>query len=153
MNNPLSTPEAYELFLYTLAERFPSVRRTTVTFVRRGVSLAREEGGSRPNAQSPGRIELGTACSAESVPVLRHSFDILEIKPLGTTGTLHLSLLSLSTGLPPSHLMLTSLRDRSRQHNLLTAVIPLAVLPLAFLLGQRHTQIRQACASSLRLRQ
>ena len=84
------------------------------------------------------------------MPVLRHSFDILELKPLGTTGTLHLSLLSLSTGLPPSHLMLTSLRDRSRQHNLLTAVIPLAVLPLAFL---RHTQIRQACASSLRLRQ
>lgn len=44
MNNPLSTPEAYELFLYTLAERFPSVRRTTVTFVRRGVSLARVDG-------------------------------------------------------------------------------------------------------------
>ena len=44
MNNPLSTPEDYELFLYTLAERFPSVRRSTVTFVRRGLSLARVAG-------------------------------------------------------------------------------------------------------------
>jgi len=44
MNNPLSTPEDYELFLYTLAERYPSVRRSTVTFVRRGVSLARVAG-------------------------------------------------------------------------------------------------------------
>lgn len=44
MNNPLRTPEDYELFLYTLAERFPAVRRSTVTFVRRGASLARVAG-------------------------------------------------------------------------------------------------------------
>ena len=29
MSNPLRTPEDYELFLYTLTERFPSVRRST----------------------------------------------------------------------------------------------------------------------------
>ncbi len=44
MNNPLRTPEDYELFLYTLPEKFPSVRRSTVTFIRRGASLARAAG-------------------------------------------------------------------------------------------------------------
>ncbi len=44
MNNPLRTPEDYELFLYTLMEQFPSIRRSTVTFVRLGVSLARVAG-------------------------------------------------------------------------------------------------------------
>ena len=44
MNNPLRTPEDYELFLYALTERFPAVRRSTVTFVRRGASLARVAG-------------------------------------------------------------------------------------------------------------
>jgi hypothetical protein len=45
MSNPLRTPEDYELFLYTtLAEQFPSIRRSTVTFVRRGSSLARVAG-------------------------------------------------------------------------------------------------------------
>jgi len=44
MNNPLRTPEDYELFLYTLAAQFPSIRRSTVTFVRLGASLARVAG-------------------------------------------------------------------------------------------------------------
>ncbi|RLC19510.1 MAG: hypothetical protein DRI57_07080 [Deltaproteobacteria bacterium] len=44
MNNPLHTPEDYELFLYTLTEKFPSVRRSTVTFARRGATLARVAG-------------------------------------------------------------------------------------------------------------
>ncbi len=44
MTDPLRTPEDYELFLYTLAERFPSVRRSTLTLVRRGHSLARVSG-------------------------------------------------------------------------------------------------------------
>lgn len=44
MNNPLRTPEDYELFLYTLTEQFLSVRRSTVTFVRRGATLARIAG-------------------------------------------------------------------------------------------------------------
>ena len=44
MNNPLRTPEDYELFLYTLTEQFPAVRRSTITFVRRGASLARVAG-------------------------------------------------------------------------------------------------------------
>ena len=39
MSNPLRTPADYELFLYTLAEQFPVVRRSTVTLVRRGATL------------------------------------------------------------------------------------------------------------------
>lgn len=41
MNDPLRTPEDYELFLYTLTDQFPSVRRSTVVFIRRGATLAR----------------------------------------------------------------------------------------------------------------
>ena len=44
MSNPLRTPADYELFLYTLGEQFPVVRRSTVTLVRRGASLARVAG-------------------------------------------------------------------------------------------------------------
>lgn len=44
MTGALRTVEDYELFLYTLTERFPSLRRSTVTLVRRGSSLARVEG-------------------------------------------------------------------------------------------------------------
>ena len=44
MNNPLRTADDYELFIYEIKERFPSVRRSTLTFVRRGSSLARVAG-------------------------------------------------------------------------------------------------------------
>jgi uncharacterized protein DUF6516 len=44
MSDPLRTPEDYELFLYTLRERFPSVQDSTLNFVRRGSSLARVTG-------------------------------------------------------------------------------------------------------------
>ena len=44
MSNPFRTPEDYELFLYTLVEQFPSIRRSTVTLIRRGTSLARVAG-------------------------------------------------------------------------------------------------------------
>jgi hypothetical protein len=44
MNSPLRTPEDYELFLYTLPDQFESIRSSTVTFVRRGNSLARVSG-------------------------------------------------------------------------------------------------------------
>ena len=44
MSNPLRTPEDYELFLYTLADQYSVVHRSTVTFVRRGASLARVAG-------------------------------------------------------------------------------------------------------------
>jgi hypothetical protein len=44
MNDPLRTPEDYELFLYTLPDQFPSVNRSTVVFIRRGASLARVTG-------------------------------------------------------------------------------------------------------------
>jgi hypothetical protein len=44
MNNFLQTAEDYELYLYAITENFPSVRRSTLTFVRRGASLARVAG-------------------------------------------------------------------------------------------------------------
>ncbi len=44
MDNPFRTPEDYELFLYTITERFPAVWRSTITFVRIGATLARVRG-------------------------------------------------------------------------------------------------------------
>ena len=44
MTNPLRTPEDYELFLYTLAEQFPSIQSSTVVFIRRGATLGRVSG-------------------------------------------------------------------------------------------------------------
>jgi hypothetical protein len=41
MTIPLRTAEDYELFLYTLQDKFPSIRNSTIAFIRRGVSLAR----------------------------------------------------------------------------------------------------------------
>ena len=47
MSSPLRTPEDYELFLYTLAEQFPSIVSSTLVFIRRGAALARVEGEIR----------------------------------------------------------------------------------------------------------
>lgn len=44
MNNPLRSPEDYELLLYSISQAFPSIRKSTLTFVRRGASLARVSG-------------------------------------------------------------------------------------------------------------
>ena len=44
MTNPWRTAEDYEFFLYTLTQQFASVRRSTLTFVRLGSSLARVAG-------------------------------------------------------------------------------------------------------------
>jgi len=44
MSEHFRTPEDYELFLYTLADRFASIRGSTITFVRLGTSLARVAG-------------------------------------------------------------------------------------------------------------
>jgi hypothetical protein len=44
MSNPLRTLQDYELFLYTLPERFKAVRHSTITLIRRGASLARVGG-------------------------------------------------------------------------------------------------------------
>lgn len=38
MNNPLRTPEDYELFLYTLIEPFPTVRRSTARTLTTNIS-------------------------------------------------------------------------------------------------------------------
>ena len=42
--NPLRSASDYELFLYTLAQEFPAIRRSTLTFARLGASLARVAG-------------------------------------------------------------------------------------------------------------
>jgi hypothetical protein len=44
MSNSLRTSEDYELFLYTITDQFPSVRRSTVTLIRRGATIARVTG-------------------------------------------------------------------------------------------------------------
>jgi hypothetical protein len=44
MKESFRTPEDYELFLYGLKELYSSIHRSTLTFVRRGVSLARVSG-------------------------------------------------------------------------------------------------------------
>ncbi len=44
MTNALRTPDDYELFIYTLAENFPAIRRSTLRFIRRGTTLARVVG-------------------------------------------------------------------------------------------------------------
>ncbi len=44
MNTPLRTEADYELFLYSLVERFAVVERSTIVFVRLGSSLGRVSG-------------------------------------------------------------------------------------------------------------
>ena len=44
MSNSLRTSEDYELFLYTITDQFPSVRRSTITLIRRGATIARVTG-------------------------------------------------------------------------------------------------------------
>lgn len=44
MTEPFRTPEDYELFLYTLRDKFPAVLNTTIVFIRLGASLARIAG-------------------------------------------------------------------------------------------------------------
>ncbi|MCX7045611.1 MAG: DUF6516 family protein [Candidatus Sumerlaeota bacterium] len=44
MTNTFRTPEDYELFLYTLRDRHVFIRNSSLTFVRRGATLARISG-------------------------------------------------------------------------------------------------------------
>jgi hypothetical protein len=44
MSDLFRTAEDYELYLYTFAEQFPSKKRSTVTFIRFGSTLARVAG-------------------------------------------------------------------------------------------------------------
>lgn len=44
MSDPLRTIEDYELFLYSLPERFSAIRKSTLVLVRRGATLARVAG-------------------------------------------------------------------------------------------------------------
>jgi len=44
VSDSLRTVEDYELFLYSLSERFPAIRRSTLVLARRGATLARVAG-------------------------------------------------------------------------------------------------------------
>ena len=44
MPDPLSSPEAYQVFVYTLAEEFPGIRGSTLVYVPSGVFFGRVEG-------------------------------------------------------------------------------------------------------------
>ena len=44
MPDPLSSLEAYQTFIYTLSERFPSIRRSTLVYVPGGDLFGRVEG-------------------------------------------------------------------------------------------------------------
>ena len=44
MKDPFRAPEDYELFLYTLVERFPVISRSTLVFVRLVATMARVSG-------------------------------------------------------------------------------------------------------------
>ena len=44
MPDPLSSPEAYQTFIYTLSEHFPCIRRSTLVYVLSGELFGRVEG-------------------------------------------------------------------------------------------------------------
>lgn len=44
MLNPLSSPKVYEAFIYSLPERYPSIRRSTLVYIASGVYFGRVEG-------------------------------------------------------------------------------------------------------------
>ena len=44
MSNPFRTAGDYELYLYSLVEIFPSIKRSTIVFIRLGSTLARVTG-------------------------------------------------------------------------------------------------------------
>ena len=44
MPEPLSSPEAYQSFIYGLTERFPSIRRSTLVYIPSGDLFGRAEG-------------------------------------------------------------------------------------------------------------
>jgi hypothetical protein len=44
MSNPFRTPEDYELFIYSLPDKFISIRQSTITLVRLGAFLGRVAG-------------------------------------------------------------------------------------------------------------
>ncbi|MBM3145778.1 MAG: hypothetical protein FJ010_12590 [Chloroflexi bacterium] len=44
MKNPFRAPEDYELYVYSLIEKFPSIKRSTLTFIRLGSTLGRVSG-------------------------------------------------------------------------------------------------------------
>jgi hypothetical protein len=44
MPDPLSSPEAYQAFIYALPERYPSIRRSTLVYIPSGALFGRMEG-------------------------------------------------------------------------------------------------------------
>lgn len=44
MPEPLSSPEAYQAFLYALGEHYPGIRRSTLTYIPSGTLFGRVQG-------------------------------------------------------------------------------------------------------------
>jgi len=44
MPDPLSSPEAYQAFIYALSERYPSIRRSILVYIPSGALFGRVEG-------------------------------------------------------------------------------------------------------------
>ena len=44
MPDPLSSPETYQAFIYTLREHYPSIRRSTLVYIPSGALFGRVEG-------------------------------------------------------------------------------------------------------------
>jgi hypothetical protein len=44
MTHPFRTPDDYELFIYSLVDQYPQVKRSTLTFFRLGVTMAKVSG-------------------------------------------------------------------------------------------------------------
>ena len=68
MSNALRTLEDYELFLYAIRERFPSIRQSTLILVRRGASLARV--GGELHFDSELRLVARQRLLADRLPVV-----------------------------------------------------------------------------------
>ena len=43
-DEPLSSPQAYEAYIYGLSERYPSIQRSTLSYIPSGALFGRVEG-------------------------------------------------------------------------------------------------------------
>ena len=68
MNNDFHSPEAYELFIYTVQQKYRSIRWSTLCFVRRGSTLARIAGDLYFNADY--RLAVRQRLVFERLPIV-----------------------------------------------------------------------------------
>ncbi len=76
MSDPFRTIQDYELFVYSLAERFPTIRQSTLPLARRGATLARvaavEGAGLWPDRLVTDRLGSYGAAHREMMPTVPH---------------------------------------------------------------------------------